>query len=133
LVDDELIDPSTTKDFMSYCDPTWPSDYTFHALFQRIRAINAQAKIVVDDGPAQWEQYFLHPDGRITYIQPVRIPPDETTFVDLTITDDDGPHTLRGSFSPFSHAEGGSITVPVQPQRPMEIQLGGKAWFAAPQ
>lgn len=38
-----LVDPSATKDFMSYCDPTWVSDYTWKALYERIAAVNALA------------------------------------------------------------------------------------------
>lgn len=38
-----LVDPDATKDFMSYCDPTWVSDYTWQALYERIAAVNALA------------------------------------------------------------------------------------------
>lgn len=35
-----MLDPSRTKDFMSYCEPAWVSDYTYRALFDRIRRVN---------------------------------------------------------------------------------------------
>lgn len=40
---DTLVDPATSKDFMSYCDPAWVSDYTWKALYERISAVNALA------------------------------------------------------------------------------------------
>jgi hypothetical protein len=39
LVENEMIDPITTADMMSYCEPHWVSDYTFDALLTRITAI----------------------------------------------------------------------------------------------
>lgn len=37
----ELVDPAgPARDFMSYCEPTWVSDYTFAGLFQTIAAVN---------------------------------------------------------------------------------------------
>jgi hypothetical protein len=29
----QLFDPNQYHDYMSYCDPTWTSDYTYHAIF----------------------------------------------------------------------------------------------------
>jgi len=41
-VNDEWVDPLSTHDTMSYCSPSWTSDYTYTALFQEIRAVNEQ-------------------------------------------------------------------------------------------
>lgn len=35
--------PPTTSDFMSYCDPSWVSDYTYRALAERMIAVNGAA------------------------------------------------------------------------------------------
>lgn len=36
----KLVDPSgRSKDFMSYCEPVWVSDYTFAGLFERMAAV----------------------------------------------------------------------------------------------
>lgn len=37
----ELLEPSTTYDFMGYCDPEWTSDYTWSAIFDRVAAVHA--------------------------------------------------------------------------------------------
>jgi hypothetical protein len=42
LLTDKLYDPAVATDVMGYCTPTWISDYTFYALWQRIS--------VLDDG-----------------------------------------------------------------------------------
>jgi hypothetical protein len=39
LRDGRLIDPDRTVDMMSYCAPIWVSDYTFDALYRRIRDV----------------------------------------------------------------------------------------------
>lgn len=36
-------DPSGVTDFMGYCDPTWTSDYTWSAIFERTVAVSALA------------------------------------------------------------------------------------------
>jgi hypothetical protein len=36
-------DPSAVTDFMGYCDPTWTSDYTWSAIFERTVAVSALA------------------------------------------------------------------------------------------
>ncbi|MDF3065916.1 MAG: hypothetical protein K0R38_1517 [Polyangiaceae bacterium] len=37
-----LVKPRPPKDFMSYCTPSWVSDYTYSGIFQRLVAIAAQ-------------------------------------------------------------------------------------------
>jgi hypothetical protein len=39
--DGSFFDPSLTTDFMGYCDPTWTSDYTWSAIFERTTAVSA--------------------------------------------------------------------------------------------
>jgi len=41
LVLKKMKGPTSTKDFMSYCTPTWVSDYTYNALHARNVAVNA--------------------------------------------------------------------------------------------
>ena len=41
LRDGSFQAPGTTTDFMGYCDPTWISDYTWSAMFDRTTAISA--------------------------------------------------------------------------------------------
>ncbi|MBS2012590.1 MAG: hypothetical protein JST00_06880 [Deltaproteobacteria bacterium] len=36
----KLVDPSRAKDFMSYCGPTWISDYTYAGLYERLEYVS---------------------------------------------------------------------------------------------
>ncbi len=55
LVDHQLIDPgSSVRDMMGYCDPTWISDYTYTALFNRIAVVNGVADYISLAAPKAW-------------------------------------------------------------------------------
>lgn len=43
----QLVDPSTSKDIMGYCQPNWISDYTYRALFDRIDSLSAARAVSV--------------------------------------------------------------------------------------
>jgi hypothetical protein len=45
IVTKTLLDPSGRyRDFMSYCGPTWTSDYTFAGIYERMEVVTAQQK-----------------------------------------------------------------------------------------
>lgn len=49
-----LLDPSTTKDIMSYCDPAWASDYTYRTVFAALTSsITVGARRFPDSDPAR--------------------------------------------------------------------------------
>jgi hypothetical protein len=54
ILDGKFINPgagaSQPHDMMSYCDPTWISDYQYDALFQRVVAVNG-TQAFVSPGP----------------------------------------------------------------------------------
>jgi len=39
----KVVDPSRAKDFMSYCGPTWISDYTYAGLYERLEYVSGGA------------------------------------------------------------------------------------------
>jgi hypothetical protein len=42
-----LVDPEgMSRDLMGYCQPIWISDYTYKALYTRVQALNAMARII---------------------------------------------------------------------------------------
>jgi len=43
LVAKRLVDPQQGKDFMGYCPNAWVSDYTYKALFERVKLVNGAA------------------------------------------------------------------------------------------
>lgn len=57
-----LQNPSSVKDVMGYCSPTWVSDYTYDALATRCLAVNQSSKLRVTDGTV-WQGMLLYADG----------------------------------------------------------------------
>jgi hypothetical protein len=67
LEGEDLKDPALYYDFMSYCDPTWVSDYTYNALYDRIVAVNALAsKKGPGDPPSPWYSMIVDLDGSVS-------------------------------------------------------------------
>jgi hypothetical protein len=59
-----FLDPETTKDIMSYCEPKWISDYTYDGLINRVATLN-NAPLVLSREPiaAQFNVLLLDTDG----------------------------------------------------------------------
>jgi hypothetical protein len=111
-----LRDPEEYSDFMAYCDPTWVSDYTYDALFERIRAVNNLDHFIA--GPEfveHWLVLSLFPDGsakRSGRIQ-LAVPPGGAER-DLTLLDSRGAAVAQstGYFNPLNHLSGGHLLLP---------------------
>jgi hypothetical protein len=93
--------PTAYKDFMSYCQPQWVSDYTYGGLFERIRFVNG-ASIV--SGPTRAWRWATWDGKAITY---------GARFVGATPAAD--LVTLggvSGHYYPFDSVAGGMLIVP---------------------
>jgi len=52
ILEKKLVDPGNRyRDFMSYCGPTWTSDYTFKGIYERIEALTKQ-QAAIDEAAA---------------------------------------------------------------------------------
>lgn len=97
-------------DIMSYCTPTWISDYNYGALLTRVRAVAAQDAVGVV--PEQtFTRWVVDGAGNATLggITRDRAPdePAETRVLRI----DGVSRTLRGWWTPFDHAGGGFFHV----------------------
>jgi hypothetical protein len=104
------------KDFMSYCQPVWISDYTYAALFDRIAHVNASAYIVAPPGgPTEWRQVLVRRDGSATVGAriPLRTPPSGAPR-EVELRDARGVSAGRvtGRFYPFDRLGGGTLLLP---------------------
>jgi hypothetical protein len=113
LVAKQLQQPSM-KDFMSYCDPRWVSDFTYEALATRILEVNGAAMSLVQPGGASerksYQRVSLGPDGSATWIEPLeldRAPLGEPEVVRIATSD--GEKDVLGHFFPYSHLPGGTL------------------------
>lgn len=110
IAKDKLLSPSSTVDFMSYCDPPWVSDHTYKALFKRLKSVNNAAIYI----PAElknrtWERVKIL-DGQATWLTPVTLedpPRGEATPVTTTTTSGDAHVT--GQLYGYDHLEGGIL------------------------
>jgi len=115
IVSGTLVEPTTTMDFMSYCDPSWVSDYTFQAMWNRMRTANVTNDWHVPDDVhiGLYHRVTVAPDGSLRWQEPLDLktpPMAETTSV--TVDTDEGPVELVGHFYPYDHMAGGMLLFP---------------------
>lgn len=97
-------------DIMSYCTPTWISDYNYGALLTRVRAVAAQDAI--GQVPEhRYARYVVDAAGNATlggvFRDGVPDEPPETRVLRV----DGASRAMRGWFAPFDHAGGGFFYV----------------------
>ena len=117
LIAKKLIDPSKYKDVMSYCDPTWFSDYNFDKLFTRQQAVHGSADFIVPDvrrAPGRYRTLLVEEDGSVSWGQDKDLGSsplgDERT---IEVKDDSGNVVgkVTGFDYPVSHYGGSMILV----------------------
>jgi len=124
-----LIDPeSTYRDMMGYCKPSWLSDYTYNALFERIAAVNTAAR-VVGGAPSTWRILLVDGDGRATRGELVTLAtPPSSEPVTLELRDESGAtaRTVTGQYYPYSHLPGGMLLVPRPGDEGLHVERMGE-------
>lgn len=124
---DILMPPSSYADFMGYCDPSWISDYTYGALFDRIQAVNGAADVHwPEEIPRSWQTIFVNGDGTTSLgpvVEPGRVPVGQERSVRLLDVRGDVMDEVQGHFAPFDHLPGGIMLVPELPDGVNGIQF----------
>jgi hypothetical protein len=115
-INDRLKDPSLTADFMSYCDPTWVSDYTFNALFDRVRDVNAAQGMADIQALPTFKTILLTTDGELEWSRDIRLQSlgegGETMDIELLAADGDVIGSVTGRLNAFGHLPGGFLQFP---------------------
>ncbi len=115
LIAKKLIDPGKYKDVMSYCDPTWFSDYNFDKLFTRQQAVHGSADFILPDlrrAPGRYRTLLVEEDGSVSWGQDKDLGSsplgDERT---IELKDDSGKVVgkVTGFDYPVSHYGGSMI------------------------
>lgn len=131
LVSDTLLTPDR-KDFMSYCNPTWVSDYTYLALLDRIQSVNMLTADIRgqsgEDAEAQpevtYQQVSFDADGTSRWHPPITVRGvvrGETRKV--TVRDDGGDRAIDAVFVPYDHLDGGRLLYPSEiPARELRLR-----------
>jgi hypothetical protein len=130
LVNHTLYPPNDTADFMSYCSPAWVSDYTFGALFSRIKTVNG-AKVIypADQIDQTYERVRVDGQGNLSWMSNASLhSPPMAEPRTVTIQSDAGSESLTGQYYPYDHLEGG-VLVWKKPQNlgtSIQVDLAGK-------
>lgn len=127
-----LREPTTYKDFMGYCSPVWISDYTYNALFDRIRFVNASPLVKLPPGfPDSWRSIVVESDGSLHLAENVQLDtPPSGTPTTIHLLDANGAEygTAQGYLYDTDHLPGGSLLVPTNELRGAKaIRLEGGA------
>lgn len=117
LTTQELVSPSQYADFMSYCNPTFVSDYSFQQLFNRIKAVNgASFEIPETLKHAEYERITIGPDGEVQWHEAIELDtPPFGQLTTLTVEDEEGETEVTGHFYPYSHIDGGMLVFAKSP------------------
>lgn len=103
MPDQALIPPTMGKDIMGYCQPQWISDYTYGAIFTRIKALNGAAWVPGAARNYRWA--LVDEKGGVTLGERFTStwPPggQDATF-----------GGMKGWYYPFDHIPGGQFVVP---------------------
>lgn len=113
-----LIEPSKTKDMMSYCDPSWVSDYNYENLVDRMHDV-AAAGAAMTKGPGKPAPYRfveVRGDGSLVWGDSIELDaPLHGELHDVTYTTKDGRviETSTAHYYPYAdRALGGTMLVP---------------------
>ena len=114
LTSQSLKDPAKYRDFMSYCDPQWISDYAFSKLFKRIQWVN-QNYAKTPETPRGYRKLLVDVDGSVTWGGSITLgetPDGAPKRIDFL--DDAGRAigSVVGHFAAFSEEPAGALFVP---------------------
>lgn len=119
LVNNVLLESDVTYDHMTYCAPTWVSDYNYNWYFEKVEAVNAWYR-GEGDGQAQarglrpaWRAVWEHPSGKTTWGE-ARFGVQYGAPRTVELLDGAGRvlGTVEGVFQPFDHVPGGVVSFP---------------------
>ncbi|MCC6903185.1 MAG: hypothetical protein IT377_29710 [Polyangiaceae bacterium] len=121
-----LFGPSSSYDFMGYCQPAWVSDYTWRGLFDRVAHVNALAAGGGGGGRAEAMSIVLV-DGHGTLrpgplVQVRGRPRGQRRDVEVFSDGGGPPRREQAAFFGYSHLPGGFLLIP-EP-RPGDRALG---------
>ncbi|MFH1464370.1 MAG: M66 family metalloprotease [Pseudomonadota bacterium] len=122
-----LRESSAYYDMMSYCSPTFISDYHFDKLHTRVKAVS---DTYFSGGPGlpYWALWAM-PDGSLRWgrDRSLRQPPGGVTRT-VELLDAEGGVVARvlASWSPFSEGEGGSLSFPAPRAEVVAARVDGE-------
>ncbi|MGZ3418506.1 MAG: hypothetical protein ACXVEE_11610 [Polyangiales bacterium] len=121
----KLVAPSgAIHDMMSYCQPSWISDYTYGALATRMADVYAYE---IKGASRNFRIIDVSPDGSLhggDIVRTDEVPFGEVKDVVLELADGAKQKT-SGAYYPYDHLEGGMLVVPVDELNVRVIRASG--------
>ena len=128
IVDEELIPANDATDFMGYCSPIWTSDYTWEALFDRMRIVSASSQVSGAE-PTRWARALVDASGRLqaggSRMILTRPPGGEHRVAELLDADGVVIGRVGARLLPFSHLGGGILLYPEPTGDARTLRLDG--------
>jgi hypothetical protein len=125
----QLYAPSDGKDLMGYCQPTWISDYTYSALYERMALVNNVQQRAIDFvAPRAYRFVSVDPRGGArwgTTTMLHRRPAGELHTVRYLAGDGKVIGTETGHFYRYDHLGGGFLLVPEAPAGAASVVIAG--------
>ncbi len=112
VLDKELYSPDSYSDFMSYCDGSWVSDYTYAALLARLQAVApVQKGIVLPGGDYRFVQ--VGADASLRWGKTIKFPsaPNNNPTAVRTVDASGTFRTITGYYYPYGDDQGGVLLV----------------------
>ncbi len=124
-----LVKPSDYSDIMSYCQPTWISDYTFNGLFKRIVGVNKAAAGKGTMSKKSYRPLHVAGDGslRARPLISIEAPvPGAEERRRVSFRDASGRTVLEttGTWHPYDHIPGGIVLVEEPSQHWASVTIG---------
>ena len=110
-----LVDPKKYVDLMSYCEPTFVSDFNYQGLVERMAAVAGSPSIYAPDAPTHYRLVNVKGDGSLRWGDPIEVhTPLVSKPISIALEDDAGKtiSTVTGHFYPYDHLPGGMLFVP---------------------
>ncbi len=126
----QLLDPQgQARDFMSYCEPSWVSDYTYRGLFEKIAFINGVQSFKALAPAQRFRSVSIGSSGALNMGQPFEIQGTPSgTPESVEVVDAFGNTTkVTGYFHSYDHLPGGMLLVPEPAKSARGLRLRGQA------
>jgi hypothetical protein len=130
LLSKQLLSPDVTTDVMGYCQPIWVSDFTYKALFDRVKLVNnANILYAPELLDRTYQRARVDGEGNLTWMSDTLIhtPPSGEPLT-ITVQSDLGDEALEAQLYPYDHLPGGVLVWP-QPlgaTKAITVQRAGK-------
>ena len=135
LVANKLYSPTAYVDMMTYCSPTWLSDYTFSGLFDRIKFVNG-AKIIVPEEliNRHYDRVLVAANGSLSWLPSIQLEqPPMAESVPVEVLRNGVVETVDGQLYRFSDLPGGVLFVTqTAPIQALSVSLDGAVHSIGP-